>query len=105
MEALSLIQWKDFFQRCAEFSLLIVAIFHALIVRLWANRGRLAPTLRKMAKILNSLASSLPEPLSAESPRSALIAALIDAGQSPATLSKANQTTLISKARRLSLIP
>jgi len=98
------IDWPAVADRCLAALLLVVAVAHALAARLWAARGRLAPIIRRLADALAALAARLPEPLSAASPRAALIAALAAAGQSPAALAKASRPALVARARRLALI-
>lgn len=101
---ISRIDWQALAQRCLTAALVVAAVLHAVAVRLWAERGRLAPMLRRLAEALTALAARLPEPLTAASPRSALVAALTNAGQDPATLTKANRSALVARARRLALI-
>jgi hypothetical protein len=98
------INWPALADRCLAALLLVAAVAHALAIRLWAERGRLAPMNRCLATTLAALADRLPEPLSAASPRPALIAALTAAGQDPAALAKAGRPALLARARRLSLI-
>jgi hypothetical protein len=98
------IDWPAVADRCLAALLLVAAVVHALTARLWAERGRLAPMIRSLAVALAALADRLPEPLSAASPRPALIAALTAAGQDPAALAKAGRPALLARARRLSLI-
>lgn len=98
------IDWPALARRFSAAALVVVAVFHALAIRLWANRGRLAPMLRRLADALAALAARLPEPLTAASPRAALVAALADAGQDPAALAKASRPALLARARRLALI-
>jgi len=98
------INWPAVADRSVAALLLVAAIIHALTARLWAERGRLAPAIRRMATALAALADQLPEPLSAASPRPALIAALTAAGQDPAALAKAGRPALLARARRLALI-
>lgn len=101
---ISRVDWAAIAQRCLAAALVVAAVVHALALRLWAHRGRLAPMLRRLAAALTALADRLPEPLTAASPRAALVAALADAGQDPAALAKASRPALITKARRLALI-
>lgn len=96
--------WPALADRCLTALLLVAAVAHALAIRLWAERGRLAPMIRRLATALAALADQLPEPLNAASPRPALIAALTAAGQDPAALAKAGRPALLARARRLSLI-
>jgi len=98
------INWPSLAARCLAALLLVAAVVHALTARLWAERGRLAPMIRSLAVALAALADRLPEPLSAASPRPALIAALTAAGQDPAALAKTGRPALLARARRLSLI-
>jgi hypothetical protein len=98
------IDWPALADRSLAALLLVAAIAHALTARLWAERGRLAPMIRRLAAALAALADRLPEPLSAASPRPALIAALTAAGQNPAALAKAGRPALLARARRLALI-
>lgn len=106
-DALALLQrvdWRAVADHCLAALLLVAAVAHALTARAWAARGRLAPMLRRLADALAALAARLPEPLSAASPRPALIAALAAAGQDPAALAKAGRPALLARARRLALI-
>ena len=102
--SLQRIDWPALADRTIGALLLVVAVAHALTARLWAARGRLAPMLRWLADALASVAARLPEPLSAASPRAALVAALADAGQDPAALAKASRSALLARARRAGLI-
>lgn len=106
-DALAFLQgtdWPALADRALAALLLVVAVAHALAARLWSARGRLAPIIRRLADGLAALAARLPEPLSAASPRPALIAALAAAGQPPAALAKASRPALVARARRLALI-
>lgn len=98
------VDWSALARRCSAAALVVVAVIHALAARLWANRGRLAPMLRRLSDALAALAARLPEPLTAASPRAALVAALADAGQDSAALAKASRSALLARARRLALI-
>jgi hypothetical protein len=98
------IDWPAVADRCLAALLLVAAVAHALTARAWAERGRLAPMLRRLADALAALAARLPEPLSAASPRPALVAALAATGQDPAALAKASRAALLARARRLALI-
>jgi hypothetical protein len=104
LAALARIDWRNVAQQCLTVALVAAAACHAISARAWANRGRLAPMLRNAAAALDALAARLPEPLSAQSPRPALIAALIDSGCNAAMVRKANRQTLISRARKAGLI-
>lgn len=101
---LSRIDWRRLADRCLTAALFVAAVVHVLAVRLWANRGRLAPILRRLARFLETVASALPEPLSSDSPRPALIAALISAGDDAASIAKANRAVLVKRASRLGLL-
>ena len=98
------IDWPAVADRCLAALLLVAAVAHALTARLWAERGRLAPMLRRLADAVAALAARLPEPLSAASPRAALVAALAANGQPAAALAKASRAALLARARRLALI-
>ena len=104
LSVLPRIDWRRLADRCLTAVLFVAAIVHVLAVRLWANRGRLAPILRRLARFLETVASTLPEPLSADSPRPALIAALISAGDDAASIAKANRSVLVKRAIRLGLL-
>jgi hypothetical protein len=104
LASLQQIDWAALGDRLIDGALLVAAIVHTLTTRLWAQRGRLAPMLRRLADALTALAARLPEPLTAVSPRAALVAALADAGQDPAALAKASRPALVARARRLDLI-
>lgn len=100
----SRIDWAAIAQKGLAVALVVAAVFHAIALRLWAHRGHLAPMLRRLVAALTVLADRLPEPLTAASPRAALVAALADAGQDPAALAKSSRPALVTKARRLALI-
>jgi hypothetical protein len=102
-EALASLPWEKIGSRILSALLLTVAVCHAVGSRVWQQRGRLAPTLRSLASVLNTLASSLPEPLSALSPRALLIDALIDAGEPSSSLTKSSRSVLVRKAVCLGL--
>jgi len=104
LAALARVDWRNVAQQCLTVAMLAAAACHAITTRAWANRGRLAPIMRNAAAALNALAARLPEPLSAASPRPALIAALIDSGCNAATVRKANRPALVSRARAAGLI-
>ena len=104
LSVLSRIDWRRLADRGITAGLFLVAVVHVLAVRLWANRGRLAPILRRLARFLETVASALPEPLSVDSPRPALIAALISAGDDAASIAKANRAVLAKRASRLGLL-
>ena len=104
LASLQRVNWQAVADRTMAALLLVAAVAHAGAVRLWAHRGRLAPMLRRLADALAAVAARLPEPLSAASPRAALIAALAAAGQPTATLAKASRPALLARARRLALI-
>lgn len=106
-DALALLQrtdWPAVADHCLAALLLVAAVAHALTARLWAERGRLAPMIRRLAAALAALSDRLPEPLSAASPRAALVAALAANGQPAAALAKASRAALLARARRLALI-
>lgn len=104
LASLQRVDWPALADRTIGALLLVAAVAHALTARLWAARGRLAPMLRWLADALAAVAARLPEPLSAASPRAALIAALTAAGQPAATLAKASRPALLARARRAGLI-
>lgn len=104
LASLQRIDWAAVADRTIGALLLVAAVAHALTARLWTARGRLAPMLRWLADALASVAARLPEPLSAASPRPALMAALADAGQDPVALAKASRSALLARARRAGLI-
>lgn len=104
LASLQRIDWAAVADRTIGALLLVAAVAHVLTARLWAASGRLAPMLRWLADTLASVAARLPEPLSAASPRAALIDALAAAGQPAATLAKASRSALLARARRAGLI-
>jgi len=104
IEALSSLPWEAIASQALEALLFSLALCHALAARLWQARGRLAPLLRSVASSLESLAASLPEPLSSSSPRALLIEALIERGESPSSLAKASRSALLRRASRLGLL-
>lgn len=104
ISAVSRIDWHRLGERCLMAVLFVAALAHAIALRLWQNRGRLAPMLRRIARFLETMANGLPEPLSSDSPRPALIAALIAAGEDAAAISKANRAALAKRASRLGLL-
>ena len=104
IEALSSLPWEAIASQALELLLFSLALCHALASRLWQQRGHAAPLLRSVAALLERLASSLPEPLSPFSPRSLLIEALSQAGESSSSLAKASRTALLKRASRLGLL-
>lgn len=102
-EAIASLPWKRIGAAILSAILFSVAFLHVVIVRLWRNRGRLAPILRRIAAALSALADRLPEPLSAASPRPVLLSALMDAGHDAASLTKASRAALVNRARRAGL--
>lgn len=104
LTALQRIDWAALGDRCLSALMMTAAVIHALTVRLWAARGRLAPAARYLSAALAALADRLPEPLNSASPRAALIDALISADQPAAPLAKASRAALVARARRLALI-
>jgi hypothetical protein len=104
LASIASIDWRNVAQQCLTVAMVAVAACHAISARAWANRGRLAPILRNAAAALDALASRLPEPLSAASPRPALIAALIASGCNAATVRKASRPALVNRARSTGLI-
>ena len=104
LRALAAVDWRNVAQQGLTVAMVAIAACHAITTRAWAHRGHLAPILRNAAAALAALADSLPEPLSAASPRSALIAALIASGCNAATLRKASRPALITRARNAGLI-
>lgn len=104
LAALAALPWERFASAALEALLFSVALCHALALRLWQERGRLAPLLRSAAALLERLAASLPEPLSEASPRALLIEALSQAGESSSSLAKASRSALLKRAARLGLL-
>ena len=104
LAALAALPWERFASAALEALLFSVALCHALALRLWQERGRLAPLLRSVAALLERLATSLPEPLSEASPRALLIEALSQAGESSSSLAKASRSALLKRAARLGLL-
>lgn len=104
LAALAALPWERFASAALEALLFSVALCHALALRLWQERGRLAPLLRSVAALLERLAASLPEPLSEASPRALLIEALSQAGESSSSLAKASRSALLKRAARLGLL-
>lgn len=101
--ALMAVNWRAVGRRVFAAVLTAAAIAHALSMRAWHHRGRLAPMLRKMAIVCASLADRLPEPLSASSPRHLLIAALVANGADQRAVSRKNTAALITAARSAGL--
>ena len=104
LEALLSLPWLEAREAALEALLFFAALLHALALRFWQERGRFAPLLRSFASSLLALADRLPEPLSSSSPRSLLIASLIEKGEAPAPLKKASRSALLKKASRLGLL-
>jgi hypothetical protein len=104
LRALAAVDWRNVAQQGLTVAMVAIAACHAITTRAWAHRGHLAPMLRNAADALAALADRLPEPLSAASPRSALIAALIASGCNAATVRKANRPALVTRARNAGLI-
>lgn len=90
--------WSAIMRRTIAAVMIAAAVCQALVSRAWQHRGRMAPMLRKLAAALAALADRLPEPLSASSPRPALIAALVANGQQRNTVAKLNSAALARKA-------
>ena len=104
LEALLSLPWLEAKEAALEALLFFAALLHALALRFWQERGRFAPFLRSLASSLLALADRLPESLSSASPRSLLIASLIEKGEAPASLKKASRSALLKKASRLGLL-
>ena len=98
------IDWAAAADRAITGLMIVAAVVQILTARLWAERGRLAPLLRRFAAALIALTDRLPEPLTADAPRAALLAALIAAGHDSPALAKANRLALVARARRAGLI-
>ncbi len=104
IETIASLPWQAIASRSLEALLFALALCHALALRLWQERGRLAPFLRSVAALLERLAASLPEPLSEASPRALLIESLEEAGERSSSLAKASRSALLKRAARLGLL-
>lgn len=104
LDRLASLPWEEIGSALFSALLFSLALCQALALRLWRERGRLAPLLRSLASALDRLASSLPEPLSSSSPRSALISALIESGAEASSVAKASRSALLKRASRLGLL-
>jgi hypothetical protein len=89
----------------------VAATFHAVAVRLWRNRGRIASILRTIAAWLESIAAAVspaappaPSPALSARDRSVVLAALVDAGENADKLRKWPTVRLVAKAQRLGIV-
>lgn len=98
ISAIARADWGAIMRRTITAAMIAAAICQTMATRAWQHRGRLAPILRKAAALLIAAADRLPEPLSASSPRGALIAAMVANGANRATLSKMGTPALVRKA-------
>ncbi len=103
--------WERIGSAMLTSALVVAAVFHALAVHLWRNRGSIASMLRMIAAWLENIAAAVspaappaPSPALSARDRSAILAALVDAGENADKLRKWPTVRLVAKAQRLGIV-